>query len=53
VFGQVLSRHVLGEMGEEDLPLPLSAPKDPPFRTLKEAYYEAGAQIAHFTGDRF
>jgi glycine/D-amino acid oxidase-like deaminating enzyme len=53
VFGQVLSRHVLGEMGEEDLPLPLSAPKDPAFRTLKEAYYEAGAQIAHFTGDRF
>jgi glycine/D-amino acid oxidase-like deaminating enzyme len=53
VFGQVLSRHVLGDMGEDDLPLPPSAPKDPAFRALKEAYYEAGAQIAHFSGDRF
>lgn len=52
VFGRVLARHVLGEIGEGDLPLPLTDPKEPAFRGVKEAYYEAGAQIAHFTGER-
>lgn len=53
VFGKVLAQHILGEMPEDELPLPLTAPADPPFRVLKEAYYEAGAQIAHLAGDRF
>lgn len=53
VFGRVLARHILGEVGEAELPLPLSDPSDPPMRRLKEAYYEAGAQVAHFVGERF
>ncbi|MDO1584817.1 NAD(P)/FAD-dependent oxidoreductase [Rhizobium oryzicola] len=53
VFGKVLAAHVLGEMREADLPLPLTDPKEPPLRALKEAYYEAGAQIAHLAGERF
>lgn len=53
VFGRTLARLVLGDIAEADLPLPLSDPKQPPFRSLKEAYYEGGAQIAHFTGERF
>lgn len=53
VFGKVLARHVLGEIGERDLPLPFTDPKEPPFRAAREAYYEAGAQIAHFAGERF
>ena len=53
VFGKVLARHILGEISEGDLPLPLTDPKEPPFRAVKEAYYEAGAQIAHLAGERF
>jgi len=52
-FGKLLARHILGEVSEADLPLPLTEPKEPGFRALKEAYYEAGAQIAHFAGERF
>ncbi|AYD03020.1 FAD-binding oxidoreductase [Neorhizobium sp. NCHU2750] len=52
-FGKVLAQHILGEIAETDLPLPLTEVREPSFRPLKEAYYEAGAQIAHFTGERF
>lgn len=52
VFGKVLAAHVLGQLDEADLPLPLTAPTEPMMRPLKEAYYEVGAQIAHFTSDR-
>ncbi|OHV80755.1 FAD-binding oxidoreductase [Rhizobium sp. LCM 4573] len=53
VFGKVLARHILGEIAEGDLPLPFTDPKKPSFRAAREAYYEAGAQIAHFAGERF
>ncbi|ENN86557.1 oxidoreductase protein OrdL [Rhizobium freirei PRF 81] len=53
VFGRVLARHVLGELKEADLPLPVTDMKDPSFRGLKESYYEVGAQLAHFSGERF
>lgn len=53
VFGKVLAQHILGEMPEEELPLPLTVPAEPALRVLKETYYEAGAQIAHLAGDRF
>ncbi|CDZ51295.1 NAD(P)/FAD-dependent oxidoreductase [Neorhizobium galegae] len=52
-FGKLLARHILGEVSEADLPLPLSNPQEPAFRAIKEAYYEAGAQVAHFAGERF
>jgi glycine/D-amino acid oxidase-like deaminating enzyme len=52
-FGKVLARHILGEISEQNLPLPLTQVKEQGFRTAREAYYEAGAQIAHFTGERF
>jgi glycine/D-amino acid oxidase-like deaminating enzyme len=52
-FGKVLAAHVLGEISEAELPLPLTDTTEPGFRSLKEAYYEAGAQIAHFAGERF
>ncbi|MBA8843313.1 sarcosine oxidase [Ochrobactrum sp. RH1CCR137] len=47
VFGKLLSQLVSGEIKEDDLPLPVSDPKEQNFRGLREAYYEAGAQIAH------
>jgi glycine/D-amino acid oxidase-like deaminating enzyme len=53
VFGRTLAKLVLGETTEADLPLPLSDPKEPALRPLKEFYYEAGAQVAHFAGERF
>lgn len=52
-FGRVLSAHILGTLPEEDLPLPASAVGKPGFRAAKEAFYEAGAQLVHFTNARF
>jgi glycine/D-amino acid oxidase-like deaminating enzyme len=52
-FGKVLARHILGELSEADLPLPLTQIELPAFRPIKEAYYEAGAQVAHVAGERF
>ena len=53
VFGKTLANHILGQINEEQLPLPLTEPEAPAFRTLKEAWYEAGAQVAHLAGARF
>ena len=39
-----------GAVKEADLPLPVSDPEAQSFRALREAYYEAGSQIAHITG---
>ena len=47
VFGRILADHVLGRLSEKDLPLPVTEPDAPPLPALREAYYEAGAQIAH------
>ncbi|TWB07941.1 glycine/D-amino acid oxidase-like deaminating enzyme [Rhizobium sp. ERR 1071] len=52
VFGQILARHILGELQEGDLPLPITDAKEQPFRAFKEYYYELGAQLAHFSGER-
>jgi glycine/D-amino acid oxidase-like deaminating enzyme len=52
-FGKLLARHILGEVSEADLPLPLTEVQEPGFRAIKEAYYETGAQVAHFAGERF
>lgn len=52
-FGRELAKLVLGQIGEADLPLPLTDVVPTPLRGLKEAYYEAGAQVAHFAGARF
>ena len=50
VFGRVLADHILGKLSEKDLPLPVTEPDAPTLPALKEAYYEAGAQIAHAVG---
>jgi len=52
VFGQRLAELALGAIGEADLPLPISAPKTAPLRHAAEAFYEVGAQLAHFVGAR-
>ncbi|NNH62829.1 FAD-binding oxidoreductase [Rhizobium laguerreae] len=53
VFGRTLAEHILGRLPEADLPLPRTSPTEPSFRTLKEIWYEAGAQVAHFADARF
>jgi glycine/D-amino acid oxidase-like deaminating enzyme len=50
VFGRVLADHILGKLSEKDLPLPVTEPGATALPALKEAYYEAGAQIAHAVG---
>ena len=50
VFGRVLADHILGKMSENDLPLPVTEPDAPALPAVREAYYEAGAQIAHGVG---
>jgi glycine/D-amino acid oxidase-like deaminating enzyme len=53
VFGKTLAAHILGRVAEADLPLPLTDARDASFRAAKEMWYEAGAQLAHFTDARF
>jgi len=52
-FGRELSKLVLGQITEADLPLPVSPIEPESFRRVREAYYELGAQIAHVTAARF
>jgi glycine/D-amino acid oxidase-like deaminating enzyme len=53
IFGKTIAAHVAGEISESDMPLPLTDPKQQNFRSIKQAYYELGAQVAHFAGERF
>jgi len=53
VFGRCLAQLMLGHIGEDDLPLPVTEPAAAPLRSLKEAYYEVGAQVAHLADARF
>ncbi|MDQ0456306.1 NAD(P)/FAD-dependent oxidoreductase [Rhizobium paknamense] len=53
VFGKQLAAHLLGEISEEDLALPVTDLQEPALRPLKEAWYEAGAQLAHLADARF
>jgi len=52
VFGRTLAQLIAGEIAEMDLPLPVTEPEAQSFRTVREGYYELGAQIAHFAGAR-
>ncbi len=53
VFGRCLADLVLGRIDEDDLPLPATDPVPARHRRLKEAWYEAGAQLVHATAARF
>lgn len=51
-FGRVLASYVRGEVGDADLPLPLTPVEAAPFRLPRQVLYEAGAQAAHLVADR-
>ena len=53
VFGRELARLVLGEIAAEDLVLPDRTIVPVPWRRTREAFYEAGAQVAHGLGARW
>ena len=52
VFGRELARLVLGEVGVDEVPLPESGIGVFGLKPLREAFYEAGAQVAHAVGAR-
>ena len=51
-LGRCLADLALGAIGETDLPLPVTEPKTAPLRRVAEAFYEVGAQLAHFVDAR-
>jgi len=51
-FGRILAEHINGRIPESQLPLPVTQPRAPRMRRLKEAFYEIGSQIAHITDAR-
>jgi glycine/D-amino acid oxidase-like deaminating enzyme len=53
VFGRCLAQLALGQLREDELPLPVTEPAAAPLRAAKETYYEVGAQLAHFADARF
>lgn len=52
VFGRELARLVLGQISEDDLPLPVSAVEPAAFRGARQAFYEVGSQLAHVVDAR-
>lgn len=52
VFGRVLASYVRGEIGDADLPLPVTPVEIAPFRLPRQIVYEVGAQAAHLVVDR-
>ncbi|WP_298967490.1 FAD-binding oxidoreductase [uncultured Methylobacterium sp.] len=49
VFGRALADLILGRIGEDDLPLPATAPAPRRFRALREQGYLLGSQLAHLS----
>jgi L-pipecolate oxidase len=52
VLGRDLARLALGEVGIDDLSLPVTAVATARLRSAKEVFYEIGAQLAHWSGSR-
>jgi glycine/D-amino acid oxidase-like deaminating enzyme len=52
VFGRELARHIAGEVPLDGMFLPVTPARDARFRAVREAYYEAGSQIAHLPPSR-
>jgi glycine/D-amino acid oxidase-like deaminating enzyme len=52
VMGRDLARLALGEVALEELALPVTQLSPASLRFAKEAFYEVGAQVAHFAGSR-
>ncbi len=53
VFGREIARLVAGQVGIEDMPLPLTDLAGTPLRSARSHFYEQGATAAHFVRARF
>ncbi|THU05218.1 FAD-binding oxidoreductase [Lampropedia puyangensis] len=53
VFGREIARLILGEISMEEMPLPVTPIATVSCKAVREAFYEAGAQVASATGVRF
>ena len=53
VFGRELARLVSGQASAEELPLPMVDVSPIAWKPAREAFYEAGAQLAHAVGARW
>ncbi len=53
VMGRTLAELIAGEKREDDLPLPVTDPREARMRVAKEVFYEVGAQAVHLTDARF
>jgi glycine/D-amino acid oxidase-like deaminating enzyme len=53
VFGRLLAGYITGTLADEDLPIPATEVRVPRLRRLKQAFFDVGSQIAHFTRARF
>ncbi len=52
VFGKLLADYVTGQCSTDDMPLPVTDPMTVPFRVVREAGYEFGAQLVHLVEAR-
>jgi glycine/D-amino acid oxidase-like deaminating enzyme len=52
-FGRDLARLVAGKISPAELSLPETSVVAPALRVVREAVYEVGSQLAHWTGARF
>ena len=52
VLGRLLAEHLLGQLPEPEMPLPVMPVRAARWRRTSEAWYELGAQVAHVTADR-
>ena len=52
-LGRELARLIIGQINEDDLPLPLSPIKPARLSRALESYYEYGSQVAHIFDARF
>ena len=53
VFGRLLARRILGQINDNDVPLPLTAARSFPFRSVRESFYDFGSRLVHFAIDRY
>jgi glycine/D-amino acid oxidase-like deaminating enzyme len=53
VFGRLLASRILGQIKDSDLPLPLTAARSVPFRSVRESFYDFGSRLVHFAIDRY
>ncbi|TBW35345.1 FAD-binding oxidoreductase [Siculibacillus lacustris] len=47
VFGRTIARHLTGQIGAYEMPLPITATETPTFGRPMELAYELGAQLVH------